>query len=106
MRLIGLTRCCASVAIWLGGQIVDATVIEGRRPRLNAEEKVIVRAGGMQSGWFKARARQIDRDGRWAIKRGRKQTLSRQRSFMRTILRSRSRRLLVSPRHAVSLSPV
>jgi hypothetical protein len=74
MRLIGLTRCCASVAIWLGGQIVDAAAIEGRRPRLNAEEKAIARAGGTPAGWFKAHARQIDRDGRWTIKRDHKQT--------------------------------
>src|SRR6186997_2770178 len=57
----------------MGGQIVDATVIEARRPRLNAEEKATVRGGGTPSGWPKARARQIDRDGRWTIKRGRKQ---------------------------------
>jgi hypothetical protein len=41
---------------------------------LNAEEKAMVPAGGTPSGWFKARARQIDRDGRWTVKRGRKQT--------------------------------
>ena len=58
----------------MGGQIVDATVIEARRPRLNAEEKAIVRGGGTPSGWSKPRARQIDREGRWTIKRGRKQT--------------------------------
>jgi IS5 family transposase len=58
----------------MGGHIVDATVIEARRPRLNAEEKVAVRGGGTPSGWSKARTRQIDRDGRWTIKRGRKQT--------------------------------
>jgi IS5 family transposase len=58
----------------MGGQIVDATVIEARRPRLNAEEKATVRGGGTPSGWSKARTRQIDRDGRWTIKRGRKQT--------------------------------
>jgi transposase, IS5 family len=57
----------------MGGQIVDATVIEARRPRLNAEEKAIVRGGGTPSGWSKARTRQIDREGRWTIKRGRKQ---------------------------------
>lgn len=58
----------------MGGQIVDATVIEARRPRLNVEEKATVRRGGTPSGWSKARTRQIDRDGRWTIKRGRKQT--------------------------------
>jgi transposase, IS5 family len=56
----------------MGGQIVDATVIEARRPRLNADEKATVRGGGTPSGWSKARTRQIDRDGRWTIKRGRK----------------------------------
>jgi transposase, IS5 family len=58
----------------MGGQIVDATVIEARRPRLNADEKTTVRGGGTPSGWSKARSRQIDRDGRWTIKRGRKPT--------------------------------
>src|SRR6185312_15023622 len=57
----------------MGGQIVDATVIEARRPRLNAEEKATVRGGGTPSGWSKARTRQIDREGRWTIKRCRKQ---------------------------------
>ena len=56
----------------MGGQIVDATVIEARRPRLTAEEKTTLRGGGTPSGWSKARTRQIDRDGRWTIKRGRK----------------------------------
>jgi hypothetical protein len=56
------------VAIWLSGQIVDATVIEGRRPRLNAGEKAIVRAGGTPSGWLRARARRIDRVGLWIIR--------------------------------------
>ena len=56
----------------MGGQIVDATVIEARRPRLNTEEKATIRGGGTPPGWSKARTRQIDRDGRWTIKRGRK----------------------------------
>jgi hypothetical protein len=30
----------------MGGQIVDATVIEARRPRLNTEEKAAIRGGG------------------------------------------------------------
>lgn len=58
----------------MGGQIVDATVIEARRPRLTRDEKQTVRDGGTPGGWSKARTRQIDRDGRWTIKRGRKQT--------------------------------
>lgn len=58
----------------MGGQIVDATVIEARRPRLNRDEKATLREGSTPAGWSKARARQIDRDGRWTIRRGRKQT--------------------------------
>jgi IS5 family transposase len=56
----------------MGGQIVDATVVEARRPRLTREEKATLRDGGTPAGWSKARERQIDRDGRWIIKRGRK----------------------------------
>jgi len=56
----------------MGGQIVDATVVEARRPRLTRGEKAILRGGGTPEGWSKARTRQIDRDGRWTLKRGRK----------------------------------
>jgi IS5 family transposase len=56
----------------MGGQIVDATVVEARRPRLSKTEKATVREGGTPAGWSKARTRQIDRDGRWTIKRGKK----------------------------------
>jgi IS5 family transposase len=54
----------------MGGQIVDATVIEARRPRLTRDEKQGLRDGVTPAGWSKARGRQIDRDGRWTIKRG------------------------------------
>ena len=56
----------------MGGQIVDATVVEARRPHLTKQEKQTLRGGGTPTGWSKARTRQIDRDGRWTIKRGRK----------------------------------
>ena len=56
----------------MGGQIVDATVVEARRPRLTKDEKQTLRDGGTPAGWSKARARQIDRDGRWTLRRGRK----------------------------------
>ena len=56
----------------IGGQIVDATVIEARRPRLNRTEKETIKGGGVPADWNPARTRQIDRDGRWTIKRGRK----------------------------------
>lgn len=59
---------------WLamGGQIVDATVIEARRPRLSQAEKDTIKSGGTPAGWTPARRAQIDREGRWTIKRGKK----------------------------------
>jgi IS5 family transposase len=56
----------------MGGQVVDATIVEAGRPRPTREEKATLREGGTPAGWSKARARQIDRDGRWTVKRGRK----------------------------------
>lgn len=58
----------------MGGQIIDATVVEARRPRLTKDEKAVVREGGTPADWPAARTRQIDRDGRWTIRRGRKPT--------------------------------
>jgi IS5 family transposase len=59
---------------WLamGGQIVDATVIEARRPRLTQREKDTIKGGGIPADWKPARRAQIDRDGRWTLKRGKK----------------------------------
>ena len=59
----------------MGGQIVDATIVEARRPRLTRAEKDVVKEGGTPEGWTPARRRQIDRDGRWTMKRGRKKPL-------------------------------
>ena len=56
----------------MGGQIVDATVVEARRPRLNEEEKRTLKGGGTPADWSPARRAQIDREGRWTLKRGRK----------------------------------
>jgi IS5 family transposase len=56
----------------MGGQIVDATVIEARRPRLSRAEKETIKSGGTPADWLKAKRAQVDRDGRWTIKRGRK----------------------------------
>jgi transposase, IS5 family len=56
----------------MSGQIVDATIVQARRPRLTAEEKATVKGGGVPEGWSKARTAQIDRDGRWTLKRGRR----------------------------------
>ncbi len=57
---------------WLamGGQIADATVIAARRPRLTQAEKQTIKGGGVPAEWKPARRAQIDRDGRWTIKRG------------------------------------
>ena len=59
---------------WLamGGQIVDATVVEARRPRLTRKEKDTIKGGGIPPAWSPARRAQIDTEGRWTIKRGRK----------------------------------
>ena len=56
----------------MGGQIVDATVIEARRPRLTQAEKDTLKGGGTPADWKPARQAQIDRDGRWTLKRGKK----------------------------------
>jgi IS5 family transposase len=56
----------------MGGQIVDATVVQARRPRLTVEEKATIRGGDVPEGWSKAKTAQMDRDGRWTLKRGRK----------------------------------
>jgi IS5 family transposase len=46
----------------MGGQILDATVVQARLARLTAEEKAVIRGGGTPSGWSPARRAQIDRD--------------------------------------------
>jgi transposase, IS5 family len=56
----------------MGGQIVDATVVQARPARLTAEEKTTIRRGDTPDDWPPARRAQIDRDGRWTLKRGRK----------------------------------
>ena len=56
----------------MGGQIVDATVVEARRPRLKGNEKATIKGGGTPAHWSKAKRAQMDRDGRWTLKRGRK----------------------------------
>jgi IS5 family transposase len=63
----------------MAGQIVDATVVEARRPRLNPgrpgstqDEKTTIKAGVVPEAWSKAKRTQMDCDGRWTIKRGRK----------------------------------
>jgi len=62
----------------MGGQIVDATIIQARRPRLSNDEKATVRNGGVPAHWSKAKRAQMDTDGRWTLRRGRKR-LERER---------------------------
>ena len=60
----------------MGGQIVDTTVVEARRLRLTRGEKETIKGGGIPEGWTPARRAQIDTEGRWTIKRGRKREAS------------------------------
>jgi hypothetical protein len=48
----------------IGGQIVDATVIETRRPRLTSKEKATIKGGGTPEHRSKAKHAQMDRAGR------------------------------------------
>jgi IS5 family transposase len=55
----------------MGGQIVDATVVQARRPHLTQDEKDTLKGGGAPPDWSPARRAQIDTDARWTLKRGR-----------------------------------
>ncbi len=61
----------------MGGQIVDATVIQARRPRLTRGEKATIKGGGVPEDWSQAKRAQMDTDGRWTLKRGRKRAADR-----------------------------
>jgi transposase, IS5 family len=54
----------------MGGQIVDATVIPARRPRLTRSENATIKGGGVPSGWSPAKRAQMDTEGRWTLKLG------------------------------------
>lgn len=56
----------------MGGQIVDATIVGARRSWLTQAEKDVVKGGGVPESRRDARTRQIDREGRWKLKRGKK----------------------------------
>ena len=58
----------------MGGQIVDATVVPARRPRLTRGEKATIKDGGVPEGWSPAKRAQMDTEGRWTLKRGRKRS--------------------------------
>jgi IS5 family transposase len=55
----------------MSGQIVDATVVEARRPRLTEGERAMVKGGVVPEAWSPAKRAQMDTDGRWTITRGR-----------------------------------
>jgi transposase, IS5 family len=57
----------------LGGQLIDASIIEAPRQRLTVEEKRQIRSGE-QPDWPAAKARHKDTEARWTVKRGRVKT--------------------------------
>jgi IS5 family transposase len=75
----------------MGGQIVDATVVPARRPRLTRGEKATIKDGGVPEGWSPVKRAQMDTEGRWTLKRGRK------RSAAPSEPRARTRSELVIP---------
>ena len=62
----------------MGGQIVDENITQAHRPRLTRDEKTTVKGGGVPADWSQAKRAQMDTDGRWTLKRGRKR-LGRER---------------------------
>lgn len=58
----------------MGGQMIDASIIEAPRQRNTDGEKDDLKAGRIPDDWAAAPAklRQKDRDGRWPLKRGRR----------------------------------
>ena len=55
----------------LGGQVIDASIVEAPKQRLTDAEKVQIKAGETPA-WPAAKARQKDTEARWTIKRGRR----------------------------------
>lgn len=58
----------------MGGQIIDATIVEAPRQRNDDGEKAALKAGQIPEEWKAnpAKLAQKDRDARWTLKRGRK----------------------------------
>ena len=58
----------------MGGQMIDASIIEAPRQRNTDEEKEALKEGRIPEEWAAkpAKLRQKDRDGRWTLKRGRR----------------------------------
>lgn len=53
-----------------GGQMIDASIVQGPRQSLSKEEKAIVSEGAMPADWKPAKRRQKDADARWTKKHG------------------------------------
>jgi len=58
----------------MGGQMIDASIVEAPRQRNIDAEKADLKAGHIPEDWAArpAKLRQKDRDGRWTLKRGRR----------------------------------
>jgi IS5 family transposase len=58
----------------MGGQMIDASIIEAPRQRNSDAEKEDLKEGRIPEDWATrpAKLRQKDRDGRWTLKRGRR----------------------------------
>ena len=54
----------------MGGQIVDASIVQAPRQRMSEEEKDTVKSGGIPENWRKhpRKLAQKDRDARWVVK--------------------------------------
>jgi IS5 family transposase len=53
-----------------GGQLLDATIIEAPRQRLDKHEREAVKAGKTPEGWSPKKAAHKDIQARWTLKRG------------------------------------
>ena len=64
----------ASGYLAMGGQMIDASIVEAPRQRNTEAEKEALKAGRIPEDWtaHPAKLRQKDRDGRWTLKRGRR----------------------------------
>src|SRR4249920_1432830 len=64
----------ASGYLAMGGQMIDASIVEAPRQRNTDAEKEELKAGRIPEDWTAqpAKLRQKDRDGRWTLKRGRR----------------------------------
>ena len=58
----------------MGGQIMDASIVEAPRQRNSQEEKETIKSGDVPKSWEDnpAKLRQKDCSARWTMKRGRK----------------------------------